>query len=116
MFFKQRVNDDASISYFFGCAGQGKGIAVDVLAQDEGWYIEQARRLGVAISFVFDTHIHADHLSGGRKLAALAGAAYVLHESNAGKTGFPFTAAMPPRPAGMERLVAANLGQAALAA
>ena len=24
MFFKQRVNDDASISYFFGCGGHGK--------------------------------------------------------------------------------------------
>jgi hypothetical protein len=25
MFFKQRSNDDASISYFFGCGGLGKG-------------------------------------------------------------------------------------------
>lgn len=39
MFFKQRINDDASISYFFGCGGQGKGIALDVLAGDEAWYV-----------------------------------------------------------------------------
>ncbi|PWF39106.1 MBL fold metallo-hydrolase [Massilia glaciei] len=91
MFFKQKTNDDASISYFFGCGGQGVGIALDVLAGDEAWYIDQARRLNVEITHVFDSHIHADHLSGGRTLAGLAGAAYTLHESNIGKTGFPFT-------------------------
>lgn len=91
MFFKQRANDDASISYFFGCGGQGKGIAVDVLAGDEAWYIDQARKLNVEITYVFDSHIHADHLSGGRTLAALTGANYALHESNVGKTAFPFT-------------------------
>lgn len=90
MFFKQRVNDDASISYFFGCGGQGKGVAVDVLAGDEAWYLAQAQLLNVAITTVFDTHIHADHLSGGRQLAALCGADYALHESNFGKTTFPF--------------------------
>lgn len=91
MFFKQRVNDDASISYFFGCGGQGKAVAVDVLAGDEEWYADQARRLDVAITTVIDTHIHADHLSGGRKLAELTGAAYALHESSRGRAGFEFT-------------------------
>ncbi len=90
MFFKQRVNDDASISYFFGCGGQGKGIAVDVLAGDEQWYLEQAKKLDVDITMVFDTHVHADHLSGGRALAKLAQADFLLHESDIGKTGFPF--------------------------
>lgn len=91
MFFKQRTNDDASISYFFGCGGQGKGIALDVLAGDEAWYVNEARKLNVEISYVFDSHIHADHLSGGRALAQQRGAAYMLHESNIGKTCFPFT-------------------------
>ncbi|HEY9459802.1 MAG TPA: MBL fold metallo-hydrolase [Paralcaligenes sp.] len=91
MFFKQRVNEDASISYLFGCGGYGEAIAVDVLAGDEAWYIKEARKLNVAITTVFDTHIHADHLSGGRKLADFVGAAYALHESNKGKTGYAFT-------------------------
>lgn len=90
MFFKQRTNDDASISYFFGCGGQGKGIAVDVLAGDEEWYLEQARKLNVTITTVFDSHIHADHASGGLALSKLTGAQYALHESNAGKVGFAF--------------------------
>jgi hydroxyacylglutathione hydrolase len=91
MFFKQRPNADASISYFFGCSGQGKAVAIDVLANDEAWFLEQAQQLNVSISYVIDTHIHADHLSGGRKLAELARAAYAMHESNLRKTSFSFT-------------------------
>lgn len=33
------------------------------------------------IRFVIDTHVHADHISTGRKLATLAKAKYVLHVS-----------------------------------
>ena len=37
---------------------------------------------------MIDTHLHADHRSAARELAAAAGAPYVLHASAA--TGFPF--------------------------
>jgi hydroxyacylglutathione hydrolase len=82
MFFEQRSNDGASISYFFGCGGLGKAVAVDVVADDEGWYIEAAKRAQVTISHVIDTHIHADHYSGGRSLAQAVDASYCLHESD----------------------------------
>lgn len=90
MFFKQRLNPDASISYFFGCGGHGKAIAVDVPAGGEQWFIDEAIKLNVGITHVIDTHIHADHVSGGLHLAGLANAAYALHESNLGKTGYTF--------------------------
>lgn len=91
MFFKQLLNDDASLSYLLACGGKGKAIAVDVVAGKEDWFIEQARALHVAITHVVDTHLHADHYSGGRALAQRAGAAYCLHESKIGKTSFDFT-------------------------
>lgn len=92
MFFKQLATRDASLSYLFGCVGHGKAIAVDVVAGDEAWFLEQAAAAGVRIAFVVDTHIHADHISGGRSLAARAHAPYCLHEAAGDAVRFPFEA------------------------
>ncbi|HEY0665726.1 MAG TPA: MBL fold metallo-hydrolase [Gallionella sp.] len=90
MFFKQLATKESSLSYFFGCGTLGKSMAVDVVAGDEEWYIEEARKANVSINFVVDTHVHADHYSGGMKLAKLAGAPYCLHESDKGRVKFEF--------------------------
>ena len=81
MFFKQLPTRDSSLSYLFGCAGLGKAIAVDVVAGDEDWFVEQAKMVGAQITHVIDTHVHADHLSGGRSLARRVDAPYCLHEA-----------------------------------
>lgn len=90
MFFRQLATKESTLSYFFGCGTRGKSIAVDVVAGDEEWFIEEAKKAGVAIDFVIDTHVHADHYSGGRKLARMVGAPYCLHESDLGLVGFEF--------------------------
>lgn len=90
MFFKQLATKEASLSYFFGCATYAKAIAVDVVAGDEEWFVEAARQAGVQITHVIDTHVHADHYSGGRRLAQLLGSSYCLHESDQGKVQFDF--------------------------
>lgn len=81
MFFKQLATKSASLSYLFGCSGKGKAVAVDIVAGDEDWFIVEAQRAGVAITHVIDTHVHADHYSGGLALAQAVGAPYCLHES-----------------------------------
>jgi glyoxylase-like metal-dependent hydrolase (beta-lactamase superfamily II) len=90
MFFRQIATTEASLSYFFGCATVGKAVAVDVVAGDEERFIDEARKAKVTIAYVIDTHVHADHYSGGRKLSQLAGAPYCLHESNRDNVGFDF--------------------------
>ncbi len=90
MFFKQLATKESSLSYFFGCGTKGKSMAVDVVAGDEEWYIEEAKKAGVTIDYVIDTHVHADHYSGGMKLAQMVGASYCLHESDMGKVKFEF--------------------------
>lgn len=90
MFFKQLATKESSLSYFFGCGTLGKAIAVDVVAGDEAWFMEEAKKANVTISHVIDSHVHADHYSGGRKLAEMTGAHYCLHESDASVVQFAF--------------------------
>lgn len=92
MFFRQLATKEATLSYFFGCGGKGKSVAVDVVAGDEEWFVEEAKKANVTINYVIDTHVHADHYSGGRKLAQMAGAPYCLHESDQGLVKFGFEA------------------------
>lgn len=83
MFFKQLPAANSSLSYFFGCGGKGAGVAVDVVAGDEQWFIDEARKANVKITHVIDTHLHADRYSGGRALAQHVQAPYCLHENAA---------------------------------
>jgi glyoxylase-like metal-dependent hydrolase (beta-lactamase superfamily II) len=54
---------------------------VDARAEDVEAYASFAEAKSMRITHVIDTHVHADHLSGGRALAARVGAAYCLHAS-----------------------------------
>ena len=65
------------ISYLFGCGGKAAGAVVDPVGDIQP-YLQAADNAGMRIHFVIDTHVHADHLSAGRALAATAGAEYVL--------------------------------------
>jgi hydroxyacylglutathione hydrolase len=69
--------DPVAASYLFGCGGKAMAVVVDPLG-DVAPYLDAARATGMRICYVVDTHIHADHLSAGRRLAAAAGAEYVL--------------------------------------
>lgn len=64
-------------SYLFGCGGKGTGAVVDP-TEDIERYLRDSAALGLPIHYVIDTHVHADHLSGARRLAEETGAEYVL--------------------------------------
>jgi len=68
-------------AYLFGCGGLGKCVVVDAHEPDLEAYLEFAATKGMQITHVIDTHVHADHRSGGPALAKSAGASYCLHES-----------------------------------
>jgi hydroxyacylglutathione hydrolase len=77
-------------SYLLGCGTLGKCAVVDGRTDDVETYAAFAASKGMRITHVIDTHVHADHRSGGRRLAALVGADYCLHES--ADVSFAFTA------------------------
>jgi hydroxyacylglutathione hydrolase len=70
-----------------GCGGKGVAAVVDPVVAPE-IYLEAARGGGMQIRYVIDTHVHADHVSTARDLAARADAGYVLHAS--APAAFPF--------------------------
>ena len=76
-------------AYLLGCGTLGKCAVVDARTDDVKTYAAFAESKGMRITRVIDTHVHADHRSGGRELAALVGAEYCLHES--ADVSFPFT-------------------------
>lgn len=53
-------------------------------------YINFAKELGVTVKHVFDTHLHADHISGGRVIAEATNAAYWLPPKDAEEVIFDY--------------------------
>lgn len=68
-------------AYLFGCGSLGKCAVVDAHAEDVDAYAAFAESKGMRITHVIDTHVHADHRSGGPALAKKVGAPYCLHAS-----------------------------------
>jgi hydroxyacylglutathione hydrolase len=77
-------------SYLFGCTTVGMCAVVDPRAEDLDTYVAFADAKRMRIAQVIDTHVHADHRSGGFALANRTGAPYRLHE--AADVSVPFTA------------------------
>ena len=79
MIFRQLIHDDLGCaSYLIGDEKVGVAAVVDPRFEvDE--YLELARYMGVRIEHVFETHNHADHVSGHGRLAAATGAAIHIH-------------------------------------
>jgi glyoxylase-like metal-dependent hydrolase (beta-lactamase superfamily II) len=75
-------------SYLVGCAGKGICAVVDPRADEVDAYSAAAAGKSMRIAYVIDTHVQADHRSGGRILAARAGARYALHRD--ADVRFPF--------------------------
>lgn len=71
----ERIYDEdlAQASYFIGCQVRAQAVVVDP-RRDIEIYLDLARRHGMTIVAVTETHIHADYLSGSRELAAATGA------------------------------------------
>ncbi|MDQ0270435.1 MBL fold metallo-hydrolase [Cytobacillus purgationiresistens] len=53
-------------------------------------YLKFAESIGAKIIHVFDTHLHADHISGGRIIAEETGAAYWLSPKDAEEVTFEY--------------------------
>ena len=81
MYFNQiSVPGMGCLSYVIGCP-RAKAMAVIDPKRDVQDYLEIAREEGMQITHVFNTHLHADHVSGDQELRLATGADIYIHES-----------------------------------
>lgn len=82
------------ISYLIGDDEKGTAAVIDPRA-DVAVYLQLARRHQVAITHIFQTHIHEDFMSGASELAALVGNAAIYSSGESGASyGYPHEAVM----------------------
>jgi len=80
MYFKQiTVDGMGCLSYLLGCPMAKTACVVDP-KRDVQIYIDLARENGMKITHIFETHVHADHVSGNHELRSRTGAEICLME------------------------------------
>jgi glyoxylase-like metal-dependent hydrolase (beta-lactamase superfamily II)/rhodanese-related sulfurtransferase len=83
MIFHQFLNEESGcLSYLVGCGQAGEAVVVDPGLDRVDEYIRLARKKGLRISRIVETHTHADHISGNRDLASLVKAPIIFHHSS----------------------------------
>lgn len=88
--FEQILSEGvAECSYLLGDDAARECAVVDP-RPDVDIYLQKARQYGVAITHVFETHIHADFLSGARELVARLGGEAKLYVSAEGGAEYGF--------------------------
>lgn len=70
---------------------EGEAAVIDATRMTD-IFLDFAQEKGATIKHVFDTHLHADHISGGRAIAAATGASYYLPPKDAEEVVFDYTA------------------------
>lgn len=78
----------ACLSYVIGVPGRN-AIVIDPARFPQD-YIDLAASEGMTITHVIDTHVHADHITGGPELAERVGASYSVPIEDTGKAPTPF--------------------------
>ncbi|MDQ6598265.1 MBL fold metallo-hydrolase [Bacillus salipaludis] len=92
------LNDGGEIYQFVrigkGClsymvVSNGEAALIDATRMTE-IYLDFAASIGAKITHIFDTHLHADHISGGRLIAEKTGATYWLPPKDATEVTFEY--------------------------
>ena len=89
----------AHASYMLG--SQGEAAVIDP-QRDVAIYLEAAEEKGLRIRHIFETHLHADFVSGHKELAARTGA--TIHIGAQANAGFPHSALRDGSEVGMGSL------------
>ena len=79
MIFKQLFEPDScTYTYLLGCEETGETVLIDPVIDTVERDLGVIKQLGLKPAYTLETHIHADHLTGARKMKALAGTKIVV--------------------------------------
>ncbi|MFQ3574737.1 MAG: MBL fold metallo-hydrolase, partial [Thermodesulfovibrionales bacterium] len=86
-----KISDNPQIYQFYrvarGCisylvVSNGEGLVVDAM-RHYNVILKKIDEIGVKVKYVIDTHLQADHISGGREVAEKTGAQYLINPNDA---------------------------------
>jgi hydroxyacylglutathione hydrolase len=90
MYFKQFLDEKVGCASYLIASRRSHEAAIVDPAVGIGQYVELLQQRGFVLKYVIDTHVHADHISGARALAARFDAELCLHAS--ARVTYPFRA------------------------
>jgi len=88
MYFKQILDERCGCASYLIASRQSHEAAIVDPSIETAQYEPLLQERGFKLRYVIDTHVHADHVSGARKLAAEHGADLCMHES--ARVTYPF--------------------------
>jgi len=74
MIFRQLLEADSSTyTYLIGCRQTGEAVLIDPVIDTVERDLQLVKDLGLTLTATLETHVHADHLTGARRLKARSG-------------------------------------------
>src|SRR5437764_10447912 len=88
MYFKQMLDEHCGCASYLIASRESHEAAIVDPSIETDQYETLVHERAFRLRYVIDTHVHADHVSGARRLAGTHGAALCLHE--AARVSYPF--------------------------
>jgi len=88
MYFKQILNEDCGCASYIVASRSSHECAIVDPALEIQPYLEVMADRGMTLRYIIDTHLHADHVSGNRRLSGETGVPVSLHAT--ADVTFPF--------------------------
>ena len=79
---QMEVGRMAVFAYLVGCEKTKEALVIDP-AGDEDRILREANKKGLKIKYIVNTHSHADHILGNKRMQDLTNATIVIHEKEA---------------------------------
>ena len=80
MVFRQ-LNPHACRTYLIGIKDSNEVAIIDPVLDHLNDYTELLNKENLKLSYVIDTHTHADHISGASALRGITGCEYIMHKN-----------------------------------